>query len=172
VNVDLLTAAIAAYFRGERHEMYAILAGSIGLVLAAAALHAVARDGFSRGFGVAALVLAAVLGATAVSLLRRDSPHQASLEAGMQGTDAPRVAAAEAARMEEVIRKYPYYRWAALGLGLAALAAAAATRRGWIAGAAAGVLLLVVAQLTIDHYSEARARRYAVQLGEAVRGRP
>jgi hypothetical protein len=39
-------------------------------------------------------------------------------------------------------------------------------------GAAAGVLLLVVAQVMIDHYSEARAVRYAEQLGARVAAKP
>jgi hypothetical protein len=113
MNVDALTAAIGDYFRGERQEMLAILACSTGLLLLAAALHAVGRDGFSRGFGLTALLLAVMLSSTAASLLLRDPPHQARL-------------------------------------------------------VAAGVLLLVVAQLTIDHYSEARATRYAGQLGAAL----
>jgi hypothetical protein len=168
MNVDALTAAIGDYFRGERQEMLAILACSTGLLLLAAALHAVGRDGFSRGFGLTALLLAVMLSSTAGSLLLRDPPHQARLVAALQGTDARAVLAGEAARMAEVIRKYPYYRNGALALGLLALAGAALSRIGWVAGAAAGVLLLVVAQLTIDHYSEARATRYAGQLGAAL----
>jgi len=172
MNVDALTVAIVAYFKGERQEMFAILAFSAGLVLVAAALLAAARDGFSRGFGVAALVLAGLLSSVAVSLLRRDPPHRAMLVAGLRGGDARGVVAGEASRMAEVIRKYPYYRLAALGLGLLALAAVALSRRGWVNGAAAGVLLLVVAQLAVDHYSEARATRYAGQLGAALAARP
>jgi hypothetical protein len=53
-----------------------------------------------------------------------------------------------------------------------ALAAVALSRRAWVNGAAAGVLLLVIAQVMIDHYSEARALRYAGQLREAVVARP
>ena len=71
------------------------------------------------------------------------------------------------AGMAGVIAKYPSYRYAALGLGLLAIVAVALTRRGWVVGAAAGVLVLLVAQLAIDHYSEARATRYAEQLGAA-----
>lgn len=49
-------------------------------------------------------------------------------------------------------------------LGAIALAAAAWISRGWVMGSAVGVLLIAAAQLTIDHYSEARARAYQVQL--------
>jgi hypothetical protein len=41
-----------------------------------------------------------------------------------------------------------------------------------VAGAAAGVLLLAVAQLAIDHYSEARATRYAAELRASLSARP
>ena len=163
-----VVVAIQAYFRGERQEMYAILAFSLGLVLVAGLLHAAARDGFSRGFGVASLVLALLLSSTAVSLLVRDPPHEARLVAAAQGAGAQVALTDEASRIAEVIRKYPLYRNAALVLGLLALVAVVAVRRGAVVGAAAGILLLVVAQWTIDHYSEARARRYAARLDEAL----
>lgn len=169
VNAELLPAAIHAYFRGERQEMLAILAGSLLLALAAAGLWLAARDGFARGFGVAALAVALSLSSTAISLLLRDPPHEARLAAAVNGPDAPSAIGAEAGRMAEVIRKYPVYRYAALFLGLLALLAVAFFRRGWVVGAAAGVLLLVVAQWTIDHYSEERARAYARRLDEASR---
>lgn len=168
MNPDALTTAIQAYFAGERHEGLAILAFSAGLVLVAAAIHVAARDGFSRGFGVVALLLAVLLSSTVLSLMRRDPPHQAELTAAIRGGDARSAVAAEASRMAEVIRKYPYYRIVALGLGLLALVAAAMSRRGWVNGAAAGVLLLVVAQVVIDHYSEARAMRYAEHVRAAL----
>jgi hypothetical protein len=172
MNVDALTMAIHAYFTGERSEGFAILAFSAGLVLVAAGLHAVGRDGFSRGFGVAAVLLALLLSSTVISLMRRDAPHQAGLVAALQSGEATGAVAAESSRMAEVIRKYPYYRIAALGFGVLGLAAGALSRRGWVNGAATGVLLLVIAQVMIDHYSEARATRYAGQLREALVVRP
>jgi hypothetical protein len=168
MNPDAMVLSVQAYFRGERQEMYVILAFSLLLLAAAGALHLAARDGFSRGFGVVALFVAAILSSTAVSLLLRDPPHEARLVAAVTGPGAATALAAESARMAEVIRKYPLYRTAALVLGLIALVAVALVRRGWVAGAAAGVLLLVVAQWTIDHYSEERAARYAARLGVAT----
>jgi hypothetical protein len=70
--------------------------------------------------------------------------------------------------MAEVIRKYPSYRRVALGLAVLALVGVAATRIGWVNGAAAGILVLVVAQTVVDHYSEARAIRYARELDAAL----
>jgi hypothetical protein len=168
MKADALTLSIQEYFRGERQEMYAILAFSLVLVLAAGALHVAARDGFSRGFGIVALLVAVLLSSTAGSLLLRDPPKEARLLAAVRGADPGPALEAEAGRMAEVIRKYPLYRYAALALGFLAIVAVASVRRGSVAGAAAGVLLLVVAQWTIDHYSEARARRYAERLSPAT----
>lgn len=170
MNARDLTVAITWYFAGERREMFAILGGCVALLVIAGALHAVARDGFSRGFGVTAMLVAAALSWTALALLRRDPPHEARLVESVQGPGAPAAIAAESARMEVVISKYPAYRYAAFAVGLAALLAAAFWRRGWVVGAAAGLLVLVVAQLAIDHYSEARARRYAGRLAGADPG--
>jgi hypothetical protein len=168
MNVDALVVAVERYFRGERSEMLSILAFSLAAVLVAGALHAVTRDGFSRGFGIATLASALLLSATAASLLRRDPPHQARLVANVRGTDPGASVAAEASRMAEVIRKYPSYRRVALGLAVLALVGVAATRIGWVNGAAAGILVLVVAQTVVDHYSEARAIRYARELDAAL----
>ena len=172
MNIDVITVAIKDYFRGERLEMFAILGGSLGLVLVAAALYAATRDGFSRGFGVTALLVALTLSSTAVSLLRRDPPHEAMLVTSVQGANAKPTLETEAARMSKVINNYPVYRYSAVALGVLAIVAVAMTRRGWVNGAATGVLLLVVAQWTIDHYSEERATRYAGQLKEMLTALP
>ena len=168
MNTDALITAVQAYFAGERHEGFAILGFLVALVLVAGSLHAVGRDGFSRGFGIVALLLAILMSPMVVSLMRRDARHQATLVVGLRGEDARAVVTAEVGRMAEVIRKYPYYRVGALGLGALALVAAALSRRAWVNGTAAGVLLIVVAQFMIDHYSEARAVRYAGELKAAV----
>ena len=172
---DVLSAAIADYFRGERQEMLAILAGAGAMTLAAVGLYVAMRDGFARGFAGATLLAAVLLTGTAVLLLHRDPRLRADVEAGLRAAHAPAAhaaVAAEAARVAEVIRKYPYYRYGALALAAAALAAAALTRRAWVHGAAAGVLLLVAAQLAIDHYSERRASRYAAQLNAGRQASP
>lgn len=171
MNTDTLTVAIQTYFGGERSEGFAILAFSAGLVLVAAVLLAVGRDGFARGFAVVALVVAVLLSATVTSLMRRDTPHQDRLVVGVRCGNGMEIVTGETSRMAEVIRKYPYYRIAALGLGALALLAVALSPRGWVNGAAAGVLVLVVAQIMIDHYSEARARRYSGELS-AISGAP
>ena len=165
---EVLPAAVRLYFRGERLEMLAILAGALVLTVAAGALYAFMRDGFARGFAAAVVLAALLLSVVVASVLRRDPRLQAEIEAGLRGPGAAEVVRTEAARVREVIRKYPYYRYGALVLGFATLASAALTRRGWVHGTAAGTLVLVVAQLAIDHYSERRASRYASQLDSAL----
>lgn len=168
MNTDALITAVQTYFAGERREGFAILGFAVALVVFAGSLQAAGRDGFSRGFGIVALLLAILASSMGVSLMRRDARHQAMLVTGLRGGEASAVVTAEAGRVTEVIRKYPYYRVVALGLGALALAAAALSRRGWVNGAAAGVLVVVVAQFVIDHYSEARAVRYEGELKTAV----
>lgn len=160
---DMLVGAVRDYFRGERHEMLAMTILAIGLYVAM-------RDGFAKGFAGAVLLSTLLLAVTAVSLLRRDPLLQASLEAGVHSAGATQAVSGEADRIAGIVRRYPVYRYGALALGLTALAAVVVSRRGWVQGAAAGVLILVVAQLTIDHYSERRASRYAVQLAAGPMG--
>ena len=75
----------------------------------------------------------------------------------------------EQSRVFAVIDKYPRYRWAAGVFGLAALSILALSRQPWSHGVAAGLLLLVVAQVIIDHYSERRARAYLDEITSSAR---
>ncbi len=155
---------IAQYFQGERREMFAIIIGSLLLGALVVALVLSARDAFSKAMAATVLLSAALLAGTAVSLLVRDSRLSAHLASATTSTDAARSIADERSRIEGVISKYPYYRYAAAGLGVLALVALLASRREWAHGVAAGLLLLVTAQVLIDHYSERRAQRYVEQL--------
>lgn len=159
-----LSQAIQRYFDGEKGEMLAILAGSLAMLILAAGLFIHFRDGFARGFGLAVLAGVLLSSGAATSLLLRDRAHQAVLLEELQAGSAEGVAARESDRIEVVISKYPAYRYASLILGAIALAAAAWISRGWVMGSAVGVLLIAAAQLTIDHYSEARARAYLQQV--------
>lgn len=166
---DTLFAAIRDYFRGERQEMLAILIGTLILAVAASALYVVVRDGFAKGFAVTVLLAAVALSSTAVSLLRRDPGLQTALDTAVRSPSIDMAVAAEAARVAEILRRYPYYRAGALVIGLIALAAVAITGRAWVHGAAAGVMILVASQLAIDHYSQQRAAGYATHLDAALR---
>jgi preprotein translocase subunit SecY len=70
----------------------------------------------------------------------------------------------EAERIRVVISKYKYYRYGAAVIGLIAIAGFLTSDRGRVHGVAAGLLLLVPAQVMIDHFSEQRAHIYLQQL--------
>lgn len=158
---------IARYFQGERHEMFAIVAGSALLLLLAGAILLLSRDPFAKALFVTVLVSAVLLSGTALSLLPRDARLHAELNTATQSAQAASALTGERVRVEEILSKYQYYRYAAALFGLIALAAVVLSRKGWAHGVAAGLLLLVVAQVIIDHYSEQRARQYHEELARA-----
>lgn len=166
---DGIAAAIRDYFAGERHEMWLILAGCACALVLTALHNLSARDAFARGLGLVVVLGVLLLGATAVGLLRRDPGLQSALQASLAGDARTTALAVERARIQVVISKYPSYRYAALGLSLCALIAVALTRRPLVNGLAAGVLLLTVTLLVVDHHSEQRARGYAAILDAGSR---
>lgn len=162
--MSLVDHAVLTYFDGERREMLSILGASALLATLAVAFFLTARDGFAKGLMITVLASATMLSATAVSLLTRDQHLIRSLTSG-RGSDAAAVAVQqERNRIIAVIAKYPRYRLAAVAFGLAALAMLWLSRQSWLHGVAAGLLLLVIAQTVIDHYSERRARTYLDQM--------
>ncbi len=166
---DAVAAAIRAYFAGERAEMWILLAGcAVALALSIAHM-LLARDAFARGLGIAVVIGVLILASTAIGLLRRDPGIESPLVAALATERRVDALTAERARIDVVISKYPVYRYAALALSLLALIAVAVTRRPMINGVAAGVLLLTVTLLIVDHHSEQRARGYAAALDIARR---
>lgn len=161
---DALAVAIQTYFRGERQEMYAILAYAAALLGIGLVFIFLVRGGFGRGFG-GALVAVALLGVSiAVPLLLRDPGLERALLAALGGDAAPSALAAESARLGKVVASYAGYRYLFGGLALAGLLAVLLTRSGWANGVAAGLFVLFATQLVIDRYSEERAMTYAEHL--------
>lgn len=151
---------VAQYFQGERREMLAIITGSVLLTIVVVGFFLVVRDSFSKGLLVTVTICAALLVGTAASLLSRDAKLCDDLLAVEGSAQAHVAIVGERARVEAIIARYKYYRYGAAALGLLALAMLVASRRGWATGTAMGLLLLVLAQVMIDHYSEARAHHY------------
>lgn len=165
------TDFIHRYFQAERHEMLTILAGAFIFTAASAALFAVARDSFSKPLLVTVAVIAVLLSGIALSLLHRDANAAAELSAAMASDQGVGALDAELARVAVVLSKYDGYRYFVSALGLVALAAFALTKKPWAHAIAVGLLLLVVAQVVIDHYSEHRAHRYHADLAALRRAR-
>ncbi|MCJ2374438.1 hypothetical protein [Pseudomonas sp. RGM 3321] len=162
--IDVAQLAVRNYFAGERNEMLAILAVSVVLALSAFALYYSSGSGLAKGFLITTLVCAGLMSATALSLMVRDGNAPTNLTVAIGSEQAPQAIASERDRVAVVISKYKYYRYGAGVLGAIALAGLLLSSRGWVHGVAAGLLLLVVAQVLIDHFSERRAHLYHEQL--------
>lgn len=169
VTFSELAPSILDYFRGERRETLSILVMSAIMAVAVVAFFRFSRDAFSKGLMITVLSCAALLSATAISLLVRDSKLSQSITSGLSTSSATTIVQREQSRMVAVIDNYPRYRWAAGAFGLAALAILALSCQPWSHGVAAGLLLLVVAQVIIDHYSERRARTYLDEIALVAR---
>lgn len=163
-----LQVAVREYFNGEHREMLFILAGSALLVSLAAWLWQGTRSTFAMAFGVTVLVAAALLSATAASLLVRDKALANTLQQGARSPHRDQVVTDEIQRIETVVSKYHYYRYGAAALAALSVLGLFLSSRGWVHGIAAGLLLVVVAQVAIDHFSEQRARQYLSRLSAAA----
>jgi hypothetical protein len=162
--LDAAHTAVQTYFAGERNEMLSILGVSAVLAIAAFALYYSSGTGLAKAFLITVVVCASLMSATALSLMIRDSKAPDNLVASIRSVHGKRVVAGERDRITVVISKYKYYRYGAAVLGALALAGLLLSSRDWIHGLAAALLLLVVAQVLIDHFSEARAHTYQTQL--------
>lgn len=160
---------VTEYFRGERGEMIAILTAATAVVVVAAAFWWRQRDGFATGFAVTVVLAALLLGGTAAGLLMRDGRTAPRLVAEVSApATATAAVTAENDRVDRIIRTYPLYRYGAAALAALAVGCLLLIAGGWTHGIAAALLLVVAAQVTIDQYSEARARLYAARLSGAA----
>ncbi|MGQ0709555.1 MAG: hypothetical protein ACT4NV_07360 [Rhodoferax sp.] len=141
IDSEISQAVVAAaqhYFAGERREMLLILAGALVSVLLTGGLYLLVRDGFTKALLITVIIAACLLSVSAISLLNRDP----KLHDGLVSVS--------------------------FVLALIACSGVFVSRAAWVHGAAVGLLLVVVAQLAIDHYSQARAERYLGQLHVAL----
>ncbi|WP_172205191.1 hypothetical protein [Niveibacterium sp. COAC-50] len=159
-----LQSLIREYFKGEYHEMLLIFAGSAALTCIAVWLWVATHSGFAVGFGVTVLATAMLLCGTAASLLVRDKGLVEELTLSIGTPQQSQVLAKERARIEVVVSKYRYYRYSAAVLAALSVLGLLLTSRGWVHGVVTGLLLLVVAQVVIDHFSEQRATQYLAAL--------
>lgn len=155
-----LQAAVSSYFAGERREGVLIIAGALLIAAFAVWLWAATRSSFAVSFGATVVLSSALLAATAGSLLVRDKPLAESLLQGIASKERTTVTADEHGRVGIILSKYRYYRNGATILAALGILGLLLSDRPRVHGISAGLLLLVVAQILIDHYSERRARIY------------
>lgn len=163
-----LQLAIHEYFNGEFYEMLFILAGSALFTGLATWLWLATRSGFAMAFGTTVLVAAALFSAAAVSLMVRDKDLSNSLVQAASSPHRGQAMAQELKRIDTVVSKYRYYRYGAAVLAALSGMGLLLTHRAWVHGIAAGLLLVVVAQVFIDHFSEQRARQYLSRFSAAT----
>lgn len=163
-DTSQLQNVVREYFSGEHGEMMLIFAGSAVFAGLAIWLWLATRSGFSVGLGVTVVAIALLLSGTAGSLLVRDRGLVNDLAQGIGTPQQGQVLAKERDRVTVVVSKYRYYRYGAAVLAAFSMLGILLSSRGWVHGIAAGLLLLVVAQVVIDHFSEHRATQYLAAL--------
>ena len=145
-------------------EIWLTLSGALLVSVLALWLWITTRTGFATAFAITAVAATVLLSGAAASLLVRGNGLSTTI-VQVLGTEQQEASlATERKRISVVRSKYPYYRYASCVIALIALLGLALSNRAWIHGFAAGLLLLVVAQTVIDHYSEQRAEHYFERL--------
>lgn len=156
--------ALRQYFRGEKQESIAILAGSAVLLVSGAIMYLAVASHFVRGLAGMILLtglVGAVVGGTIV--LRTD--RQVARLSALYEADAPRFVADEQPRIERVVRSFRVYRIAYTVAVVAALAFLLLSSRPLLHGLAVGMLVFAALGFTVDFFAEARAIDYAARVG-------
>lgn len=161
---EQIQATVLHYFAGERQEMLLIVGGSLLFSALSLWLWLATRNDFAATFTLTVITTAILFSAKALSLFVRDRGLSASLVYTLDTPQQRTMLAIERERIAVVVSKYPYYRHASGVITLIAMLGLTLFLRGWIHGLAAGLLLLVIAQVLIDYYSEQRATYYLNKL--------
>lgn len=162
---DQLLLSIAEYFRGERTEAWVLAACALALTIAGIIFIWAVRDGFAVGLGFMLLIGALILGSTSATILVRDPGLQATLASGVARAPERAVTVAmEHARVTRAIGDFGLYTHVFMGLGAFGVGLLLFVEAPLARGFAVGLLIMLVAQVIIDHYGEARAEIYAGHL--------
>ena len=161
---SVIQTATMDYFAGERREMWLILAAALITAGLALWLFISERTEFALAFMITVLLFGTLMSAGIVSLMIRDHTLSGTLRRTLQTEQYVSSTSSEKARINVVLSKYKYYRYGAIVLAVIAVAGTMLSGRDWVHGVAAGLFLVVVAQVVIDHFSEQRAHIYFEQL--------
>lgn len=165
---QLLQLVITSYFAGERNEMILIISTAIAASIVTIYLSSRIPSPLIRALNITVISAALLLAITALSLLIRDAAIQENLLSGLSTEQILLLLSAELQRINVIIDKYHVYRYISALLAIMSLLGVCISRHRYVHGVAAGLLLLVIAQLTIDHYSENRALRYQQALTQLL----
>lgn len=165
-NAQTLTLqeAVLGYFAGERHAMLLVLSAAAVMAVIAVWTWAATRTGFATGFSATVLAISMLLSSMAGGLLVRDRTLSRHIVEGIHSTRQTSIVLAERKRICAVISKYSLYRRAVAIIALFSLLTLLLSDRDWVHGLVAGLLILVIAQITIDHLSQERAEAYLLSI--------
>jgi hypothetical protein len=137
-----------------------MVAGGFGGVALAATLWGVTRTTFALGVGVAMLVAAVALSATALGRWSERKRLAVSLLAALDTVEETRAITAARVRTDRIIGLYRLEQNLALVLGVTAVVIAGVLSDPFSDGISVGAVLAVFLEQGIDHGAEEHAMRY------------
>lgn len=159
--------ALRQYFRAEKLESVAIVAGSAVLLATGAVLLASATAQFARGLA-AVLLLTGVIGAIVGGTIVLRTDRQVADLVRLYETDRTRFASTEGPRIERVAKSFRTYRATYVVAVLLALALLVLSHRPLLHGLGVGLLLFAALGFTVDHFAETRAIDYEARVRSAA----
>jgi hypothetical protein len=147
------------YFRGEKLTGITVAIIAVGLLATAAVLWWVQKEGFARGLASVLLVMG-IAGVAGGSFLAIKTGHQVNDLTKQYQDNGAGLVAMEGERMEKVVRNFAYYRLVFYAAVLAALGLLVFLNTPFAIGIAVGLLLFAAAGISIDTYTEHRAKVY------------
>ena len=121
------------------------------------------NDQFSMALSISLAIVALLLAATGASLLVRDGKNAQMLQETLLSNDISAqqsILTVERQRMQVVVDNYPNLRLGFAGLALIGALLIAFTHHNVSHAIAVGLLIMALAGVAIDKYSEIRARTY------------
>ncbi|UTV98427.1 hypothetical protein KDW99_14300 [Marinomonas rhizomae] len=166
--MENIQSAINAYFLGERNEMISIIVGSVMVSTCIILLNRKYQRNLIKSISWSVSASGLLLSATAISLLFRDAELRNTLLSGLSASHTTELLTTELQRINTVVGKYRIYQCVSAGIIVSSLFAVFFSKHSTVRGISIGLILLSIAQLAIDHYSENRAIQYQNQLFHAL----
>lgn len=170
--MESIQPAINAYFLGERTEMISIIAGSVIVSTCIVLLNRRYQHNLIRALSWSVLFSGLLLSVTAISLLFRDAELRNTLLFGLSTSHSIELLTTELQRINRVVEKYRIYQCVSACIIVSSIFAIFFSKYSNMRGISIGLILLSIAQLAIDHYSENRAIQYQSQLFHALYSPP
>jgi hypothetical protein len=154
--------AVTSYFAGEYAEGFAWMAVGDASLVGGGTLVA-QQNGVMRGMSYPLLAFGAIQFVAGFSSLARSEARAAALrrDAAVDAAAVHRRETRRITRLNVLFRAIRYTEFSLLGLGAAGAIAGGVARQDQVLGAGIGLAVEAALMLTLDHFAEARAHRYA-----------